>query len=249
MMVPRQTYHEELNKLNQEVVAMGDLAQEMVAKGVRAFLEGDVALRKEVAAMDRKIYQQEQGIERHCFEIISLHQPVASDLRVVSSALKVVTDLNRIGRYGRNIADMGEGTADHTVSRHFPLPLMAERALSMVQGSVESFVKLDQAAARALLDRDDEIDELWESMFRGSLTCMIEHPQSISDGAYTILAARYLERIADHACNICERVIFMVSGVRVDHYAKKKPPRLDVVTASSDDTSTDGHYVARLDEK
>ncbi len=248
-MAPRATYLEELKKLNHEVVEMGALAQEMVSKGMQAFLKGNLDLRKELERMDREIYHQEQEIDRHCFEIIALHQPVASDLRTVSSCLKVVTDLNRIGRYGRNIGEMGGGTADHTVTRRFPIELMSERVISMVEDATTSFVRLDSSGAMAILERDDEIDKLWESIFRGTITCMIEQPQNISDGAYTILAARYLERIADHACNIGERVVFMVSGTRVDHYEHKRVPRLDISEGSAQDTSTDGHYVTRLDEK
>lgn len=248
MMAPRTTYKEELRGLNREVAAMGSLAQEMVAKGMQAFLQGDAAIRKEMAALDREVYRQEQETERHCFEVIALHQPVASDLRAVSSCLKVVTDLSRIGRYGRNIAELGGGL-DPSASRLFPLPLMAEQVLSMVKDAVASYVNLDQAAALALFGRDDEVDALWESTFRVSLCFMIEQPQKISDGAYAMLAARYLERIADHACNIGERVVFMVSGTRVDHYARKRAPRLDFTEGPAQEPSTDGYYVTRLDEK
>ncbi len=249
-MVLRTTYHDELNRLNREVVEMGALAQEMVSKGIEAFLRGDEAIREELASMDREIYRQEQEIDRHCFEIIALHQPVASDLRKVSSCLKVVTDLNRIGRYGRNIAEMGEGAADRSVTRRFPLQTMAQQVLSMVEAATSAFVNRDTKAAMAIIERDDEIDKLWESIFRGTITCMIEQPQNISDGAYTILAARYLERIADHACNIGERVVFMVSGTRVDHYEFKRVPRMDHREGPTQpEPSTDGYYVTRLDEK
>lgn len=248
MMAPRTTYREALMGLNREVAAMGSLAHDMVDKGMQAFLQGDAAVREEVAAMDREVYRQEQEIEQHCFEIIALYQPVASDLRTVSSCLKVVTDLSRIGRYGRNIAELGGGL-DHSVSRLFPLPLMAQRVISMVKDAIASFVKLDQGAALALFDRDDEVDALWESTFRCSLCFMVERSQNISDGAYAMLAARYLERIADHACNIGERVVFIVSGTRMDHYARKRTPRLDFTEGPAQEPSTDGYYVTRLDEK
>ena len=249
-MVLRTTYQDELNKLNREVVEMGALATEMVSQGMQAFLRGDETIREELARMDREIYRREQEIDRHCFEIIALHQPVASDLRKVSSCLKVVTDMNRIGRYGRNIAEMGEGTAGHSVTRRFPLQTMAQQVLSMVEAATSAFVSLDPKGAMAILERDDEIDKLWESIFRGTITCMIEQPQNISDGAYAILVARYLERIADHACNIGERVVFMVTGTRVDHYESKRVPRLDYKEGPMrPEPSTDGYYVTRLDEK
>jgi phosphate transport system protein len=248
MMAPRSAYQGELTKLNKEVAMMGSLAQDMVSKGIKAFLNGDEVLIDEVVALDSEIYCQEQVIERHCFEIIALHQPVASDLRTVSSCLKVVTDLNRIGRYGCNIAQLGRGSG-HPMDRHDSLSMMGEKALSMVRDAVDSFVKMDKVKAMALLDMDVEIDDMWESMFQLSLGCMIEQPQDISALANGILMARYLERIADHACNIAERTAFMVSGVRLHRSARKKMPRLNIETSTQRETSADGYYNARLDEK
>lgn len=250
-MTSRVDFNGELRKLNAEMMEMGDLAKDMVRKGVQAFLEGNIALRDEVARLDREVYRQEQLVENHCVEIIALHQPVASDLRMVSTSLKMITDLNRIGRYGRDIAELAEHhERERSFKRQAAIPLMAEMALSMVTDAIDSFMTRNEENVRGLLQRDDEIDSLWDTIFRESFTYMVEDPRNIPAGTHTILAARYLERIADHACNIGDRVVFMVSGTRLDPYEKKRPPR---VSGPADlgpvVTSSEGHYSAPLDEK
>jgi len=249
-MSSRVVYDEELRKLHREIVQMGEMAQGMVEKGMRAFLDGDAALKDEVARMDREIYRHEQLVERHCIELIALHQPVASDLRTVSTCLKLITDLNRIGRYGRDIAELAD-RGEHGRDLQCPaaVPLMSRLAVSMVADAIAAFVARDEAAARALFERDDEVDSLWDSIFRGSLTYMLEEPRNIPRGTRLILVSRYLERIADHACNIGERVVFMVSGVRIDPFERKRPPRLPGPEPPAKATSSDGFYSARLDEK
>jgi phosphate transport system protein len=220
----------------------------MVTKGVQAFLNGDADLKVEVANLDLEIYRQEQQIEKHCVDIIALHQPVASDLRTVSTCLKIITDLNRIGRYGRNIAELSE---EHNNARNFKkivaIPMMAELAVSMVGDSIRSFVERDGNAARKLFDFDDAVDSLYDTIFRESLTYMIEDPRNISNGAHFILVARYLERIADHSCNIGDRVVFMVTGERFDPFKRKMNG--NGADRQAKITSTDGYYSTPLDEK
>jgi phosphate transport system protein len=247
-MTPRAHYNEQLELLHTEVLRMGDLAKEMVKKGVQSFLTSDVELRNEVAGLDHEIYSQEMLIERHCVELIALHQPVASDLRTVTTCLKIITDLNRIGRYGRDIAELSDHhVPDGSFGRIMTVPLMADLAVAMVADSINAFVALDEKAARELFARDDEVDSLWNTIFRESLTYMFEDPRNITAGTHFILVARYLERIADHACNIGDRVVFMVTGRRIDPYDRKRPPRMS--EGSEKATSTDGYYSIPLDEK
>ncbi len=251
-MPSRTVFTEEMNLLSQETVRMGDLARAMIKQGVQAFLEGNIELKAEVARMDKEIYLAEQTIEKHCVDIIALHQPVAGDLRTVTTCLKIITDLNRIGRYGRDIAEL----ADHVdqgkrIKKLVAVPLMSELAIAMVNDAIDSFVEKDDGKARGLFPRDDEVDSLWDSIFRESLTHMMEDPRNISAGTHYILVARYLERIADHACNIADRVVFMVTGKRVDPYERKwrkteKPVDND---PEGGYTSTDGHYTTHLSEK
>jgi phosphate transport system protein len=251
-MSSRTVFTDEMALLNRETVHMGDLARTMVKCGVQAFLEGNIELKAEVARLDKEIYQAEQAIEKHCVDIIALHQPVAGDLRTVTTCLKLITDLNRIGRYGRDIAEL----ADHVdqgkrIKKLVAVPLMSELAIGMVNDAIDSFVARDDGKARGLFKRDDEVDSLWDSIFRESLTHMMEDPRNISAGTHYLLVARYLERIADHACNIADRVVFMETGVRVDPYERKWRTEGSPPSPSPEGgyTGTDGHYTTHLSEK
>jgi phosphate transport system protein len=249
-MTSRIRFNEELAALNSEIIQMGELAQKMVKEGVQAFLNGDSALRAEVARLDKDIYRQEQLIEKHCVDVIALHQPVAGDLRTVSTCLKIITDLNRIGRYGRDIAELSDiHDQDRSFKRVVAIPLMSELVISMVSDSIGSFVARDDKTARHLFDRDDQVDSLWDTIFRESLTYMIEDPRNITAGTHFILVARYLERIADHSCNIGDRVVFMATGERLDPYERKRSHHNDNSDRPAKMTSTDGYYTISLDEK
>jgi phosphate transport system protein len=208
---------DELAKLNEEVAEMGKLAREAIDKAIRAIVNEEFALKDEVKKLDDAIYQWDLKIEKHCIDLIALHSPVASDLRIVSTSLKMITDLNRIGRYARDIAeviDFLEG--QRYFKRLVSIPHMASLVIRMVDDAVESFIKRDADKALDLFERDDEVDALYESIFREVLTYMMEDPKKVPMGMRFILIARYLERIADHACNIGERVIYMISGERVE---------------------------------
>ncbi len=251
-MTTRLLFNEEMRALNQEIVRMGDLAREMIKKGVQAFLENDADLRTKVEELDRQIYLAEQAIEKHCVEIIALHQPVAGDLRMVTTSLKIITDLNRIGRYGQDIAELaGNGEGGKRMKKLVAVPLMAELVMGMVNDAIDSFVNRDDGKARGLYRRDDEVDGLWDSIFRESLTHMMEDPRNIGVGTHYILVARYLERIADHSCNIGDRVVFMVTGERMDPYAKKHHGQTRPVLRPDDHDllPTEGYYSTHLSEK
>ncbi len=248
-MTTRVVFNEEMRSLNKKVVRMGDLAKAMIEKGVQAFLEGDMDLRREVEELDHQIYLCDQGIEKHCVEIIALHQPVAGDLRTVTTCLKIITDLNRIGRYGRDIAELaGNNENGKRIKKVVAVPLMAELATGMVNDAIDSFVTRDDGKARGLFKRDDEVDSLWDTIFRGSLTHMMEDSRNISIGMHFILVARYLERIADHSCNIGDRVVFMVTGQRMNPYTKQQPVPRDG-PSDHDLLPTEGYYSTHLSEK
>jgi len=215
-MPSRRVFVQEMESLDREVTQMAGYAKEAIEKGVSAFVRGDTELMKEVERLDEQIYALDFQIEKHCLDLIALHAPVAGDLRTVSTCLKIITDLNRIGRYALDIA---ESTDILNGQKHFKklvsIPYMAELVESMVSDAVSSFVHRNADEAIALFQRDDEVDHLWESIFREVLTYMIEDPKRITLGTHYVLVARYLERIADHSCNIAERVAYMVTGKRV----------------------------------
>ncbi|MFP4170223.1 MAG: phosphate signaling complex protein PhoU [Methanomassiliicoccales archaeon] len=215
-MTTRKVFTEELEELNREVTEMADKARRAIELGVEAFIDCDEDIKRKVEDLDEDLYNLEMKIEKHSLDVIALHAPVAKDLRMVSTYLKIITDLNRIGRYALNIAEF---TDVMDKKPHFKklvsIPHMSDVVTSMVDMAVESFTQRDVDEAIELFKKDDEADHLWDSIFRESLTYMIEDPKKITRGTYYILVARYLERIADHACNIGERVVYMVTGERV----------------------------------
>ncbi|MDD1747460.1 MAG: phosphate signaling complex protein PhoU [Methanomassiliicoccales archaeon] len=212
-----------MENLNQEVVQMASLAREAVEKAVRCIVNKDPSLKGEVERLDKEIYHMEQIIERRCLDLIALHTPVAGDLRTVSTCLKIITDLNRIGRYASDIVEVYDVVASANGFRKpVNIPHMASLVVAMVTDATDSFVRRDDKAARELFERDDEVDCLYDLNFRAILTYMLEDSRKITVGTHIILIARYLERIADHACNIGERVVYMVTGERMNPKDRKK---------------------------
>jgi len=222
-MVSRVQFNVELDNLNEEVARMASLANEAIGTAVACIVERDASLKPEVERLDKEIYFLEQVIEKHCLDVIALHTPVASDLRTVSTCLKIITDLNRIGRYASDIVESYEVLAESNgFARMVNIEHMAELVVGMVTDATQSFIKRDAESARELFDRDDEVDCLYDINMRAILTYMIEDPRKITAGTHIILVSRYLERIADHACNIGERVWFMVTGERLNLNDRKK---------------------------
>jgi len=212
-MSTRKVFTEEMNELDNQVTQMAKLAVEAIEKGVKAFVDIDEGLMREVERLDEEICCWDIRIEKHCLDLIALHTPVAGDLRTVSTCLKMITDLNRIGRYALDIAEFTELLANQKhFKRMVSIPHMAELIVGMVNQAVQSYIHRNVDEAQALYDRDDEVDHLWESILRETLTYMIEKPERTTIGTYYILVARYLERIADHSVNIGERVAYMVAG-------------------------------------
>ncbi len=225
-MTSRILFNQEMETLNQEVSQMASLAREAVEKAVRCIINKDPLLKGEVERLDKEIYHMEQIIEKRCLEVIALHTPVAGDLRTVSTCLKIITDLNRIGRYASDIVEIFDVVAsENGFHRPVNIPHMASLVVAMVTDAIDSFIRRDDRAARQLFERDDEVDCLYDLNFRAILTYMIEDPRKITVGTHIILIARYLERIADHSCNIGERVVYMVTGERMNPKDRKKTAR------------------------
>lgn len=202
---------------------MASLAHDAVEKAVKCIVTKDPLLKGEVERLDKEIYHMEQIIEKRCLDLIALHTPVAGDLRTVSTCLKIITDLNRIGRYASDIVEeYNTITTNSGFRRPVNIPQMASLVVAMVTDAIDSFIRRDDKAARQLFDRDDEVDCLYDINFRAILTYMIEDPRKITVGTHIILVARYLERIADHSCNIGERVVYMVTGERMNPKDRKR---------------------------
>ncbi len=213
----------EMDGLNREVREMADRANEAIEKAVKLIATGDDVLMKDVNRLDKELYCYDNLVEKHCLDLIALYSPVAGDLRTVSTCLKIIEDLNRIGRYAHDIAEVSEVfEAQGHFTRMVNIQHMAELVVDMVHDSIESFTKRDSVMARGLFERDDEVDSLYDTIFREMLTYMMEDSKKITAGINYVLVARYLERIADHSCNIGERVVYMVTGERMDPAERKK---------------------------
>lgn len=215
-MSPRKAYETELEELDKQVTIMANKSREAISLAVESFEKLDQGLADQVIRLDEELYWLNIDIEKRCLEVIALQSPVAKDLRTIGTYLKVVTDFDRIGRYARDIAEVTHHSADKA---HFKplvsIPHIAEMASKMVDLSVKSFLERDTLLTKDVFEIEDKVDSLYDEIFREVITYMMEDSKKIGIGINYMLVARYLERIADHAVNISERVIYMVTGERV----------------------------------
>src|SRR5215472_1121906 len=221
MSTPIPHFQEELDSLKARLLEMGGLAEDRVRTAIAALVRRDPALVVEVLDGDTPINQLHIEIDGRCVKLLALHQPMAVDLRVILSAVKINTDLERVGDLAINIAEAGSRYLAHApVKELVDIPRMAELSQSMLRDALDSFVRRDMALAQRVLDQDDELDTLKTMVFRELLTYMVNDPMTIEPAIDLILISRHLERIGDHATNIAEDVIFMVSAKDVRHHAQ-----------------------------
>jgi phosphate transport system protein len=211
-------FHEELEGLKQTLLAMGALVEDQIRRVMRALVERDDGLAQEVIDRDRQVNTYDVEVDEKCVELLALHQPAAGDLRFITTAMKIVTDLERIGDQAVNIAQRAiELNREPQLKPYIDLPRMAEKAARMVKESLDAFVNRDTALARRVCAEDAAVDALKEQVFRELLTFMMEDARTIPRAIRLILISRFLERVADHATNIAEMVIYLVEGKMVRH--------------------------------
>jgi phosphate transport system protein len=211
-------FHEELDALKQTLLAMGGLVEDQMRHAMQALVDRDDALAGEVIERDRQVNAYDVQVDEQCVELLALHQPAAGDLRFITTAMKIVTDLERIGDQAVNIGQrVIELNREPQLKPYIDLPRMAARAQAMVKESLDAFVARDTELARRVCAEDDEVDALKEQIFRELLTFMMEDPRAISRAIRLILISRCMERVADHATNIAEMVIYLVEGKMVRH--------------------------------
>jgi len=211
-------FHEELETLKQTLLAMGGLVEDQIRRVLRALVERDSDLAQEVIDRDREVNSYDVEVDEKCVELLALHQPTAGDLRFITTAMKIVTDLERIGDQAVNIGQrVLELNREPQLKPYIDLPRMAEQAQRMVKESLDAFVARDTQLARQVCGEDDAVDALKEQIFRELLTFMMEDPKTIPRAIRLILVSRFLERVADHATNIAEMVIYMVESKMVRH--------------------------------
>jgi phosphate transport system protein len=212
-------FREELEQLKARLLEMGGLAEEEVRLAVRGLVERDNANIDQVILGDGPLNSLHIEIDNRCFMLLALHQPVAADLRTIVSAVKINTDLERVGDLAVNIAEAARRYAMHPpVKRLIDIPQMARIAQSMLRDALDSFVRQDTDLAERVLNEDDKLDALKDQIFRELLTYMLQDPSTIEPALDLILISRHLERIGDHATNVAEDVIFIVSAKDVRHH-------------------------------
>jgi phosphate transport system protein len=212
-------FQDDLDVLKERLLTMGGLAEERVRESVRGLMDRDDAALDLVLAGDAPINDLHIEVDDRCFKLLALHQPMAADLRVIVAALKINTDLERVGDLAVNIAEAGKRYLRHApVKPLIDIPRMGELAQKMLRDSLDAFVRRDMPLAEAVLAADDILDALKTQIFRELLTYMLQSPETIEPSLDLILISRHLERIGDHATNVGEDVIFILSAKDVRHH-------------------------------
>jgi phosphate transport system protein len=214
-MTMRHSYDQELEQLRQSLLTMGNAVADAIEDAVTSLARQDAELAGRVMEFDDRIDQMEVEIEDKCMVLIARQQPIARDLRVIGTGLKITTDLERMGDHAYDIAKITLGLANQPLIKPLvDIPRMAQMAQKMLKDSLEAYTSLDIALAEQVCLSDDEVDHIYYQVFRELLTYMMEDPTTISQATQLIFVARYLERIADHATNIAEWTIYLVTGQR-----------------------------------
>ena len=216
-------FHKELQGLKEDLLSMAALVEEAIDTAAQSLVKRDSDLAKKTFEGEDRINGMEIDIEDKCLKLLALGQPMAGDLRFITSAMKIVTDLERMGDQAVNIAERAISLNQKPqLKPYLDIPRMAEIAQSMVKDVLDAFVTQDSKLARSVCERDDLVDGLNDQVFRELLTYMMSDPQTITREVHLMIVCRCLERIADHATNIAEDVIFMVDARVIKHHADAK---------------------------
>lgn len=214
-----QEFEAELTQLKDRLLAMGGRCERMIDLSMRAFEEQDTTLAREVREMDRETDQDELAVDELAVRILALRQPVGRDLRFIITSVKAVTDLERIGDEAVNIAERAHELAERATlpQPHVELPGMADAATRMLHDALDAFIEENADKAQQVLQRDDEVDATYDRILHTCVDFIEANPARCAGGLRVASAAKYLERIADHATNIAEMVVYLVRGVDVRH--------------------------------
>jgi phosphate transport system protein len=212
-------FQEELDALQARLLEMGGLAEERVRVAIQGLVTREPSLIEKVMRGDEPLNRLHIEVDNRCFTLLALYQPMATDLRAVVAAVKINTDLERVGDLAVNIAEAARRYVTHApVKKLIDIPQMGDIAQAMLRDALDSFVRRDTRLAQQVLNEDDRLDELKTQVFRELLTYMLNDPSTVEPALDLILISRHLERIGDHATNIAEDVIFMVSALDVRHH-------------------------------
>jgi phosphate transport system protein len=209
----REQYIHQLQDLRSGVVAMASMVDKAVNAAVVALAQRDVSMAQQVVADDRAINEHRWQIEEQALLVIATQAPMAKDLRTIAAAIHIVTDLERMADHAAGIAKIAIQNADEAPLKPLiDIPRMSEIARAMLHDAITAYIEDDQVAARAIVARDDEVDDLYEQIYRELLTFMLADPTTIDQATHLLWAGHNLERIADRVTNICERVVFAATG-------------------------------------
>lgn len=217
-------YNDDLNKLRDTIIEMGGLVEDQIDQSINALVNRDAALAESIIERDHEVNRMDVEVDDLSVRLLALHQPAAKDLRFITTALKITTDLERIGDMAVNICERAlELLREPPLKPYIDIPRMAEIARRMIHESLDAFVHEDTVLALKVCQDDEEIDDLNSQVFRETVSFMIEDPHTISRAMAISTISKYLERIADHATNIAEMVVFLVKGKSIRH-VKEVPP-------------------------
>ncbi|RLG26468.1 phosphate transport system regulatory protein PhoU [Methanosarcinales archaeon] len=213
----RTKYHQQLQKLKEDTIRMSNMARDNIQKAVASLKHQNLDEANEVINSDDEIDKLYATIEDTCFALLALQQPMAKDLRLIGSIIKIIIDLERIGDLALEIAWITRSTIKQPhIKPLVDLPRMAKICGEMLTSAMQAFESYDSELAKQTAKRDDEIDALFDQVRRELITYMIEDPTKIKNASHLTFAARYLERSGDHITNVCESVVYMVTGERIE---------------------------------
>jgi phosphate transport system protein len=209
----RTAFHRELERLQDEVLVLGSMVEKATLRAVDALRERNIADARATEAEDTLINRKRFDIEEAALLLIATQQPMASDLRQLAAIMHIVTDLERMGDYAAGIAHICVQIGDEPLIKPLiDIPRMAEKATGMLRRSLDAFIERDMAAAEHIAQEDDDVDDLYQQVYRELLTIMLANPRTIDQATHLLWVAHNLERVADRVQNICERVVFVVTG-------------------------------------
>ena len=209
----RTTFHKKLRAIQDELLAMGGMVEKAISLSVLALKKRNLKLASQIIADDQKINEKRFEIEETCIQLIATQQPMAGDLRTIISVLNIITELERIGDHAEGIAKIVVMIGDEPPLKPLiDIPRMAAKTIDMLHRSLDAFMSCDENIARQIAAEDDEVDQLYDQVFRELISFMVEDPKTITRATRLLWVAHNLERCADRVTNICERIVFTVTG-------------------------------------
>jgi phosphate transport system protein len=211
-------FDEELKTLKEKILRMGALVEDQIRNSIRSLVERDSNLARQVIATDHRVNAMDVEVDEDCLSLIALHQPMAKDLRFITTAMKISTELERMSDLAENVSERAiELNEEPQLKPYIDIPRIAVHTQRMVQEALDAFVNRDSVLARKVCGDDDFVDNMNHQIFRELLTFMIEDPQTIRRAIRISFISKYLERVADHATNIAELVVYLVEGKIIRH--------------------------------